>query len=261
MRYGLEGAGETRTGRRQNNQDQLLVEPRLGLFAVADGMGGYEGGEVASGLAVDALREFFSRRLADPEATWPLRPDPRLVEPESLLDVAVRAADQAIRERREGRLASMGSTVAAILVVAGSAVVGHVGDSRVYLARAGALRRLTRDHSFYEQLLAQGARDLPPPERFPYQHVITRALGMPGLNRPELRVEPIAPGDVLLLCSDGLSGALDEAALAAGLGAPSAAEACRALVEAAFRAGSRDNITAVVVRLRPPGDRTGRAGV
>ena len=140
----------------------------------------------------------------------------------------------------------MGSTVVVLRLEAGRAVIGHVGDSRVYRLRAGALEQLTVDHSLWAQLAAAGA-ELPEREEFAYKHVVTRALGTPTAE-PDLRVEAALAGDVFLLCSDGLSEVLADEAIIAAL-AHSAATACRALVDAAYAAGSKDNISAVVVRV------------
>jgi serine/threonine protein phosphatase PrpC len=125
-------------------------------------------------------------------------------------------------------------------------VIGHVGDSRVYRLRAGVLEQLTTDHSLWEQMVAAGV-EMPDRDTFAYRHVVTRALGTPH-SEPEVRAELAEVGDVFLLCSDGLSEVLAPALMAALLAEP-AAVACRRLVDEAFDAGSRDNISAVVVRV------------
>ncbi len=236
------------TGRRAHNEDAVCLRPDLGLFIVADGMGGYDGGEVASQVAVTAIEELVARTASDADVTWPYRADPRLDPVASELAVATRLADARIGAAKVGPLAQMGSTVVALrLDVARCLVaIGHVGDSRAYRLRAGRLDRLTIDHSLWEELVAGGAS---PVERdaFPYRHVITRALGTPRAE-PALRLESLAVGDTFLLCSDGLSEVLTDDVLIAALARP-AAVACRALVDAAYAAGSKDNISAVVVRV------------
>lgn len=236
------------TGRRPHNEDAVCVRPDLGLFVVADGMGGYEGGEIASQVAVGAIEELVARTAGDADVTWPYRADPRLDPVASELAVATRLAAARIADAKVGPLAQMGSTVVAIRIDPRRRlmVTGHVGDSRAYRLRAGRLERLTVDHSLWEQLVAAGAEPADR-EAFPYRHVITRALGTPHAE-PELRVDAVAPGDAFLLCSDGLSEVVAEAAIAAALARP-AAEACRALVDAAYQGGSKDNISAVVVRV------------
>ncbi len=234
------------TGRRAQNEDAVCLRPDLGLFVVADGMGGYEGGEIASTVAVSTIEDLVSRTAGDQDVTWPYRIDPRLGVTENEVAVATRLAGDRIAARRHGRLAQMGSTVAVLRLDGTRAVIGHVGDSRVYRLRGLALEQLTIDHSLWAQMVASGA-DLPDREDFPYRHIITRALGMPG-GEPDLRVEHALPGDVFLLCSDGLSEVLPPSRLAALLTLP-AALACRALVDEAYAAGSKDNISAVVARV------------
>jgi len=243
----IEHAAQTIVGRRQNNEDHLCAEPELGLFAVADGMGGYEGGEMASRLTVEALTAFFRRNVADADCTWPFGIDRQRSFAENLLLQAVRLAHADVAARRAGPLERMGSTVAALAIAGDLAVVGHVGDSRVYRLRDGTLAALTRDHSVYNDLVERGL-SLPPKAESGYGNMITKAIGIEGGDAPDLRTESVEPGDVFLLCSDGLNEGLDDRQIAARLPRPPAA-ACRALIEDAYAAGARDNITVVVVRV------------
>ncbi len=233
-------------GRRSNNEDAICSRPELGLFVVADGMGGYEGGEIASALAVDAICELVRRTHGDKDVTWPYKIDPRRTVDENEIIVATRLANERITSRREGELEQMGSTVVVLRIADQRAVIGHVGDSRVYRLRAGVIEQLTIDHSLLAQLIAAGS---PPPdiETFPWRHVVTRALGTPT-GEPEVQLDDALTGDVFLLCSDGLSEVLSPARIAAMLAHP-AERACRELVDAAYEAGSRDNISAIVVRV------------
>jgi PPM family protein phosphatase len=240
----LTSSGRSICGRRATNQDALCEAPPLGLFAVADGMGGYEGGEVASSLTVAAIEGLVERCARDPEGTWPVKARRPLSPDENLLRAAVVAAHQAIGARREGALSQMGSTVVAVLVRPAHLVVAHVGDSRLYRLRGERVEALTRDHSLWAELAAQGP--VGPRASFPYRNVITRALGLPGSSEADVATHAVEPGDRLLLCSDGLYDPLDDARLAASLRlAPEVA--CEHLVQAAFDAGSTDNITALVV--------------
>ena len=140
----------------------------------------------------------------------------------------------------------MGSTVVAVRLAGDRAVIAHVGDSRVYRLRAGVVAQLTIDHSLVAQLVAAG---MTPAADYPWRHVVTRALGTPT-GEPDVTCEEVRPGDVFLLCSDGLSEVLTDAEIAMLLDAP-AELACRRLVDAAYAAGSRDNISSIVVRVLP----------
>jgi serine/threonine protein phosphatase PrpC len=250
-------AARTTCGRRANNEDAVCADPYVGLYAVADGMGGYEGGEIASRIVVDTLHEFLGRVRADAEATWPYGLDPSLGFEENLLSVAVRLASAQISAQRTGPLNRMGSTVALLLQRDERAIIAHVGDSRVYRLRGGVLEALTRDHSLWAEMQAAGVPDLPPLEQCSFRNVITRALGLDGSARPDVRLERLAAGDVYLLCTDGVTEKLDDGAIARRLAAPSAEAACQALVEAAYEAGGRDNITAVVLRVQSPSPSSG----
>ena len=237
----------TIAGRRANNEDAVCAQPGLGLFVVADGMGGYEGGEVASTLAVQAIHDLVRRTAGDADVTWPYAIDPRRTVGENELMVATRLAADRIAERRTGPLSSMGSTVVALKLSRDGAAIAHVGDSRLYRMRDGRVAQLTIDHSLAAQLEASGAQlDV----SFPFRHVITRALGTTTAD-PEIQRRSVAAGDVFLLCSDGLTEALAPDQLAALLARPAEA-ACRALVDAAYAGGSRDNISVIVVRVLEP---------
>lgn len=232
-------------GRRANNEDAVCAQPELGLFVVADGMGGYEGGEIASALAVDAIHSLVRRTAGGGDVYWPHRIDPQRSWSENEVIVATQHAADQIAARRMGGLREMGSTVAVLRVAGGHAVIGHVGDSRIYRLRGRALVQLTIDHSLAAELERTGVKPAPD---FAWRHVVTRALGT-AMAEPEVQCAAIEPGDVFLLCSDGLSEVLEPDAIAALLRAP-AETACRALVDAAYTAGSRDNISAIVVRVR-----------
>lgn len=243
-----QNAAYTHTGRRKNNEDAFGASPELGLFIVADGMGGYEGGEVASQLTIQTITEFFRRALEDEEATWPFAFDKALSFPENMVDTAVRLASQEVVHRKVGRLSQMGSTVVVLSARKDRLVLGHVGDSRIYRIRGDEVTQLTVDHSLYEELKSKGGRDMPPLEEFSHPNIITRAIGMPK-TRPELMIETPRPGDIFLLCTDGLSGVLKDADIGALVQNPDLDEACKALVDAAYQKGSKDNITAILVKV------------
>jgi serine/threonine protein phosphatase PrpC len=241
----LDSAICTHVGRRSNNEDNFLVTEG-GLFVVADGMGGYEGGEIASELVVRSVEDFVVRGAFDLDATWPTGIDPMLTFEENELSAALALANREVWRRRHGRLAHMGATVVALLVRDGRAAIAHVGDSRAYRARKGRLEQLTRDHSLLAELEANG---IAAPMTGELSHVVTRAIGMKDTGPADVRSDPIEDGDVFLLCSDGLSDALPERDIARLLG-DDPFTSSRALVQAAYDAGGSDNITALVVRVR-----------
>jgi len=246
----IESAGQTHVGRRAHNEDAFCVRGDLGLFVVADGLGGQAGGEVASRCVVDAFTDFGERMLRDADSTWPDPVNPQKSREENLLLACTAMAQRALQTRRVGYLRDMGSTVVSLLVREKTAAVAHVGDSRLYRLRAGQLEAITRDHSVTEELRAAGLEP-PPRGQSAFGHIITRALGTersePSVQRLELQ-----PGDVFLLCSDGLYEPLGPERITEGLSKASVKDACDILVTGAYEAGGRDNITAVVVRLASP---------
>ena len=237
--------GLTHVGRRSNNEDALLDAQELGLFAVADGLGGYEGGEVASKLTVAVLEDFVASNERDPQGTWPIRELKTRTFEENLLAAAGAAAHREIAARRTGNLSQMGSTIVAALLRGTKLTVMHCGDSRIYRLRDGEVKALTRDHSVWAEMEAAGlAGDR---GSFAWKNQITRALGLEGHSAADVATFEVKRGDVYLLCSDGLYDPLANPRLQQGLElAPEAA--CRDLVAAAFAAGRHDNITGVVLR-------------
>jgi PPM family protein phosphatase len=229
-------AFRTDTGRqRSENEDSLFV--RAPIFVVADGMGGAQAGEVASKAAAEA----FDRDLPD-------------LPPQQFLRETIEDANRRIHElaRADPSRAGMGTTItAAIVDAAGEEVgIGHVGDSRAYRLRRGRLEQLTRDHSLVEEMRRKGQITDAQAEDHPQRSIITRALGPEPEVEVDLQTVPAAPGDVFLLCSDGLTTMVGEERIAAVLtGAGSMREAVRTLVDEANGAGGRDNITALAFRL------------
>ena len=231
--------------RREGNEDDFLVEPVLGLFAVADGLGGHAAGEVASRLAVEALRSAFGP--GGPAESAPV--------PSERLERAVHEANRRICEEVQGRAErrGMGTTLVAMLVDRERALISHVGDSRAYLWRDGELRRLTSDHSWVNEQVKLGLLSDETAQRHPMRNIVTRALGSRSEVDVETRDEAVRPGDVFLLCSDGLNTMLDDAEIAEALAAHAdPAEACRNLVQRANARGGEDNTTVVVVRFSEP---------
>ncbi len=229
-------ASRSDTGRQRSaNEDSYFV--RSPIFVVADGMGGAQAGEVASKAAADS----FDRDL--PEGS-----------PEAFLRETIEAANRKIHElaRDDPSRTGMGTTITAVVVDAAheEVAIGHVGDSRAYRLRAGRLERLTRDHSLVEEMRRKGQLTDAQAEEHPQRSIITRALGPEPEVEVDLQTVPAKPGDVFLLCSDGLTTMLGEKGIERLLaGATSMDAAVRALVDEANRAGGRDNITALAFRL------------
>jgi protein phosphatase len=246
----IDVAGQTHPGmKRTQNEDSLLLLPERGLLCVADGMGGHNSGEVASRVAVEEMAAFFERTGRDEEATWPHRMDDRKTYEENRLVTAVRLANRTIYERAQSevRLKGMGTTLVALSLSRGVAWIAHVGDSRVYLLREGALSLLTEDHSLLNDYIK--AKRLTPEEieRFPHKNVIVRALGMREDVEVDTRREIPRRGDLFLLCSDGLSGMLSDDEIAAILKQPTDVDqGCSRLIAAANAAGGIDNVTVVL---------------
>lgn len=236
--------GRSETGRRDNNEDGLLALPECGLYAVADGMGGYEGGEVASRLALGSLQTYFELLGDDGVGLDPEGPEDVARERMAL---AIRIADREVGRRATGTLAKMGTTLATLVIQNGHAMIAHVGDSRVYRMREGELDALTRDHSLHAEMESTGMSVLPPRRRFRLSNVITQALGQGPDVRPDIRIESVLPGDRFLLCTDGVTDALDEESIAWLLTRTHGV--AQALVDAAHENGSMDNITALVVTI------------
>lgn len=221
---------------RPNNEDALCVREDLGLFAVADGIGGHQAGEVASRVALEVLeREIEAHR---DEKDLP-----------ALMALAVEAANRHIfgLSQRDAACAGMGTTLSACLIREGRLTVAHIGDSRVYLLRGNGIRQLTEDHSLVQELVRQGKISREDAVEHPYRNVISRALGTVDRTEPDILCTPLLPGDRVFLCTDGLSNQVrdEEIREIAGTGPPAVAVA--RLLELALERGGHDNITMILV--------------
>jgi PPM family protein phosphatase len=242
--------------KRDNNEDNLLVFPEQRLFAVFDGMGGHAAGEVASSIAAREMREFFELTGNDPETTWPFKDERARSYDENRLVTAIKLCNARIIEASEQDSAkkNMGTTCVALNLVEregqARALVAHTGDSRAYLFRQGDLRRLTVDHSLVEEYLRLGKITEDEARSFPQKNIILRALGQQRQLEVEIRAHEPQPGDLFLLCSDGLSGMLEDRSLESILEKHSARlESCaKKLIDAANANGGVDNSTVVLVR-------------
>jgi protein phosphatase len=233
--FGLSDVGR----RRESNEDEFLVEPALDLYVVADGMGGHAAGEVASRLAVDSLKQSLA----------PPRDRSAAVSLQDAVQQANERICDSIQEHADQR--GMGTTVVAMLVDNGRAVIGHVGDSRAYLLRDGSLRRLTSDHSWVNEQVKLGLLSDEAAQRHPMRNIVTRALGSRTEVTAEVHEEGIRADDVFLLCSDGLNTMVPDDEIEGVLRRfrQDPEGACRELVMRANERGGEDNTTVVVVRV------------
>jgi protein phosphatase len=242
----LAAAARSDLGRRRPaNEDTYALAPELGLYLVADGMGGHRAGQVASGLAARAaVGTLRTLRAGAPSAAEKLR-----------ACVAAANAEILAGSRAKPELAGMGTTVVALLAEGDRVALAHVGDSRAYLVRRGAIRRLTDDHTLVGELVRRGELSERAAGGHPQRHVLIRAHGVRRTVEPDLLELTPEPGDVFVLCSDGLTGHVEDAEIGDLVGAaPDLDAACVRLVDLANRRGGEDNITVVLLRCeRDPG--------
>jgi PPM family protein phosphatase len=249
-------AGKTDVGRtRAHNEDSIAINEPLQLVALADGMGGYQAGEVASQIAIEVL----TNEIAESKLT---EKDIARIDPETGTSVAMRRLRSAIekannricsvsREREE--LDGMGTTIVAACFYDGRVGIAHVGDSRCYRFRAGVLEQLTRDHSLVQEQLEKGLISADEANASPQKNLITRALGIDALAQADTQEFRTRTEDVYLLCSDGLSDMVEQDVLQRELERTDNLEtAVKRLVDAANEAGGRDNISVILVRVGAP---------
>lgn len=264
--FGLTDVGTVRN----SNEDNFLIDETLGLAMVADGMGGHVGGEIASADTLTAIRDFLhstekpeddaeqtllpgagqsAQMPDDPDATWSDQSMPAVV---TMFDAIEAANHQLFLKNTALELAGgggMGTTLTGFWQAAGTdrMVVFHVGDSRLYLCRSGELSQLTRDHTLYQQALDSGMLD-----NLPTRNLLMQAVGPAATVKPDVGIDMLQQGDVLMLCSDGLHGPVPHGeieAILAGIADDDLEPACTRLVELAKSYGGRDNITALIARI------------
>lgn len=239
--------------RRSTNEDSACARPDLGLFMVADGMGGHAAGEVASRVAVSTIEAFTAETAGlDRSRTWPFPYEPTLSIEANRLKSAFRLANRRIADTMAGAegLRGMATTASALLIGLHGTSVAHIGDSRLYRLRRGALDQITRDHSWVEEQVRSGSMTATAARQHPWRNIVTRALA--GGDDLDVDVQDLAlePGDRMLLCSDGLYSVVPDARIADVLGWPEPLEAiCQTLVAEANAAGGPDNITALVLQV------------
>lgn len=221
---------------RESNQDSLLVlEGEYPLYAVADGMGGHRGGDTASAMAVAGLRSHLEGQKLSAER----------------LRRSVEQISREIYNRQlsDEQLSGMGTTLTILWEGRERVLLGHVGDSRAYLLRAGSLRQLTQDHSLVGELLRSGTLDALSARSYPYRNIITRAVGTQAKVRCDTLEEDRLAGDRWLICSDGLTEHVEDREIASCLQMASLDEAADALLKSALEAGGRDNITLMLLEV------------
>lgn len=245
--------GVTHPGRvRKVNEDTFHYDVHLGLFLVADGMGGHNAGEIASRLALESVLTFIQRTREDEEFTWPFGVETGLSYDANRLRTALRLANRRVFQMSESgvQYAGMGTTVVAALISGSTLAFAAVGDSRLYLLQRHTLTQLTQDDSWLATLRAQEP-DLDPAqlERHPLRHVITKAIGTLGDTELTIHERRLEPGDLLLLCTDGLHDLVTDEAMRATLDTADTLETkANRLLEQALEAGGRDNVTALLVQ-------------
>jgi serine/threonine protein phosphatase PrpC len=257
--YGMTDVGPVRA----SNEDNFLIDPELGLVVIGDGMGGHDGGEIASHSAITSLRDFIAQSerehangkprpvpapdAHDPDATWQDQHMPAVLTVFEAVEFANAEVYGANLRNAHGEGGGMGTTLTGFWHSgnSGPLIVFHVGDSRLYRYRAGELNVLTRDQTLYQQALEEGVSD-----SFPPRNLLLQAIGPTESVAPDVKTCAHQPGDLYMLCSDGLYGNTPHAALAevmAGATAQTLDQCCADLIELAKTHGSRDNITAVLV--------------
>jgi serine/threonine protein phosphatase PrpC len=236
---------------RKNNEDAWAVEDDLQLYVVADGMGGHSAGEVASQLAVEALVGFIRRSHEDTDVSWPYGVDPTLSLHANRLRTAISLANRRVFRAAESHddYTGMGTTVVAALVAGDRLIVGSVGDSRLYLLSGGTLVQVTRDDTWAAAMLDRGRRDAAALAHHPMRHVLTNVLGARDTTDVHMSEHDLTAGDTVMLCSDGLYGAVDDPTLLELMQQGGAMDAIAGrLVKTASEKGTRDNVTALVAR-------------
>lgn len=238
---------------RAHNEDSLCADPDLGLFVVCDGMGGHNAGEVASRLAVQVIQNHLGESRAN--ALQPLigDSDPAFSPQTNRLASAIRLANQAIHDAGQSQpnYAGMGTTVVSAVISGQLLSIAHVGDSRMYLIRRGSIQSLTSDHSLVAEQVRHGLLTEQQAERSPHRHILSRALGICEDVQVELREIRLLEHDVLLLCSDGLTGGVKPPEILRAISAERELQAaCQRLVTMSNAAGGEDNTTVIVITVR-----------
>lgn len=247
----IEAAGKSDIGLvRKQNEDDFFIDPSVRLLVVADGMGGHAAGRVASKMATNFIKRYFKKKVYKP-----LRPTPNeasFSEKTRHLAAAIQTANRAVYDaaQKMSGLKGMGTTVAAAQIDGNRMSIAHIGDSRIYLIRAGNIEQLTDDHSVVYEQVQRELMTKEEAQKSEFKNILTRALGIGAQAEIDLSEMTVSVGDKLVLCTDGLSNMIDdETMLTVVNGAPNPALACNQLVSMANANGGKDNITVVVANL------------
>ncbi|MBC7709936.1 MAG: Stp1/IreP family PP2C-type Ser/Thr phosphatase [Rhizobacter sp.] len=249
-------SGGSDVGReRAHNEDAILVDSERKLVVLADGMGGYQAGEVASQLAVDVVRDdSFSLNISETDLGR-IDPDTGISVAMRQLRAAIEKANNRICSVARGReeLNGMGTTIVAARFYDGRIGIAHVGDSRCYRLRERVLEQLTRDHSYVQDQLEKGFISEEEAKNSPQKNLITRALGIDAIAEADVKEYRTRPGDLYLLCSDGLSDLVDDEVIQTALATEKApSDHIKLLIDKANANGGRDNISIIIVRVGDP---------
>jgi protein phosphatase len=233
--------------KRSQNQDSVRISPEIGLFIVADGMGGHRGGETASAMVIELVPELVRRSLQAQGESW---------NPKTVIAQAIAQASDAIHQRaiKDPTLQGMGTTTVAMLFKGNVLTIGHVGDSRCYLIRPGAVWQITRDHSLVQEKLRAGLITRAELKTDRMKNVITRSVGFEADVNVETYEMAVQPGDAFLICSDGLSGMVEDQEILEVFeqGREQGRElqaTVDQLIEAANRNGGDDNVSTIIVEV------------
>ncbi len=245
--FQLDSFGQSDIGLvRKNNEDIWDSLNEHSFFVLADGMGGHKAGEVAAKEAVYFVCSSMKDLFDSQEKNW------TIFDLSAFSKISIENANSWVYHmgRKEKSLQGMGTTLCTLLFFQRSLIYGHVGDSRIYRHREGILTQLTADHSLRNQMIAKGTFDPNHAKPFPYKNVLTRAIGTHKDVEPEIHVAPVAPHDVYLMCSDGLTDFVDDSVIAKTLSENWSIEAMtESLIEKAKLGGGSDNITIVVIQV------------
>lgn len=254
MAFTVEVAGKTDVGCvRSNNEDNFGYDARYGIYVVCDGMGGQAAGEVASKMGVDTVLTYYRTSVRSNHFPKVGEQVEGLTDRANHLGSAIQLANTAVHEAASNHAAQagMGSTVVAVSTEGNGSFfsIGHVGDSRIYLVRNGDIQQLTNDHSLVMEQVRRGLITLAEARTSKMQNIIIRALGTEASVKPDLDDMMAMPGDVLILCSDGLTRHVPDDSMAEVVGnTPDLKQACNLLIEAARDGGGEDNITCLLLR-------------